>query len=413
RIEKLKVSKRGKPYQVCWSWTDATGKRRFKKERFAKLDQAKAKQREVEQAVADANLPDYKAMRTSFEEWAERWFESKVATSKPSTARGYRSLLDSSVLPEFGSRRIRAITPGDVDEWIAKLIGRGLTPPTIKHHHGVARAVFAFAARHRAIAYNPARDVALPTDRSMGRLKPEPRFLTASEVETVSVHLDAQPPYGLLTRFAAYTGLRAGEIAGLNVADVDLLRREVTVRRTRYKVRDGWQEHTPKSGLARKVPLPKWLADDLGAYLATHPRCAEPGAPLWPGRRKGGYTHGERGSKVEGSAAHGDLTWDQAWERDTFTRRYFAPALRAAGLPVGSPGGVRFHDLRHSYASLCASAGIPAYRIAKRMGHASEIVTRSIYTHLFAEDSASDMEALARPSSENLGKVVPIPSAKV
>ncbi|HEX5018984.1 MAG TPA: hypothetical protein VFX15_15505, partial [Actinomycetes bacterium] len=46
RIEKLKVSKRGKPYQVCWSWTDATGKRRFKKERFAKLDQAKAKQRE-------------------------------------------------------------------------------------------------------------------------------------------------------------------------------------------------------------------------------------------------------------------------------------------------------------------------------------------------------------------------------
>lgn len=82
------------------------------------------------------------------------------------------------------------------------------------------------------------------------------------------------------------------------------------VRRTRYKVKDGWEEHTPKPGLERRVPLPKWLAEDLEAYLTSHPRRADASAPLWPGRRQGGYTHGKRGGLVTDSAAHGEMTWE-------------------------------------------------------------------------------------------------------
>ncbi len=78
----------------------------------------------------------------------------------------------------------------------------------------------------------------------------------------------------------------------------------------------------------------------------------------------------------------------------------YAEALRDARpwayRPAG--GGVRLHDLRHTYASLSASAGIPAYRLADYMGHASEIVTRTIYTHLFATDAAADMDLLERPA---------------
>jgi integrase len=61
----------------------------------------------------------------------------------------------------------------------------------------------------------------MPTDRSVGRLKPEPRFLTAEQVEAVAAQLDTTYPCGLLVRFAAWTGLRAGELAGLNIGDVD------------------------------------------------------------------------------------------------------------------------------------------------------------------------------------------------
>lgn len=90
---------------------------------------------------------------------------------------------------------------------------------------------------------------------------------------------------------------------------------------------------------------------------------------------------------------HGRITYDAPWERDTFGKRYFKPALAAAGLPTRT----RIHDLRHTYASIYASEGIPAYRIAKSMGHANEGITRMIYPRMFDEDVHSDMERLARP----------------
>jgi len=396
RIVKMPVGQYGKPYEVRWSWYDADGSRHFKKERFRTEREAKAKKREVEQSVADANLPDYAAGRASFGEWAERWYRAVAATSKPSTARGYRSILDGSVLPVFGSRRIRTITTADVQDWVTVLLESGKTPPTVKHHVSVARRVLAEAARGRAIAYNPAVDVRLPTDRTVGRAKPEPRFLDAEEVARLAAYLDERAwPYGLLVTFAAYTGLRAGELAGLNIGDVDPLHRVVHVRRTRRKIRGGWEVHTPKSGKPRRVPMPRWLAEEIAAYMARHPYRSDPDASLWPGRRAGGYTHGARGAQ---HAHNGELDFARTWEPGTFYKRTYQPALSAVGLPTGR-GGVRLHDLRHTYASLSASAGIPAYRLADYMGHASETVTRTIYTHLFAADAAADMDLLTKPAA--------------
>src|SRR4051794_10196613 len=117
RIVKVKVGEHGKPYEVRWSWYDAKGNRKFKKERFSRLDDAKARKREVEQRVADATLPDYAGGRKSLRHWAERWFEMKASKVKPKTAHGYRSILDSSVLPMFGDSRVRAITAADLQEW--------------------------------------------------------------------------------------------------------------------------------------------------------------------------------------------------------------------------------------------------------------------------------------------------------
>lgn len=406
RIVKMPVGQYGKPYEVRWSWYDADGSRHFKKERYRTEREAKAKKREVEQSVADANMPDYAAGRASFGEWAERWYRAVAATSKPSTARGYRSILDGSVLPVFGSRRIRTITTADVQDWVTVLLESGKTPPTTKHHTSVVRRVFGEAARSRAIAYNPGLDVRLPTDRTVGRAKPEPRFLDAEEVRRLAAYLDERAwPYGLLVTFAAYTGLRAGELAGLNIGDVDPLHRVVHVRRTRRKIKDGWEVHTPKSGKTRRVPMPKWLGEDLATYMK-HPRRSDPDAPLWPGRTAGGY-----GRADDGGRRAPVLAYAKPWESGTFYRRIYQPALAAVGLPTGK-GGVRLHDLRHTYASLSASAGIPAYRLAEYMGHASEIITRSIYTHLFTADAAADMDLLLRPDLNPAGGSGTVASAR-
>lgn len=82
------------------------------------------------------------------------------------------------------------------------------------------------------------------------------------------------------------------------------------------------------------------------------------------------------------------------WESGTFYRCRFQPALAAAGLPSGA-GGVRFHDLRHTFASLAASRGVPSAQVAQWMGHASDVITREVYTHLFTADADRAAAAMA------------------
>jgi integrase len=94
-------------------------------------------------------------------------------------------------------------------------------------------------------------------------------------------------------------------------------------------------------------------------------------------------------------------------EPATFRRNRFKPALTGAGVTRT----VRLHDLRHSFASLCASEGIPSAQVAQWMGHASDVITREVYTHLFTADADRAAKAMARdgrpeakpaPTSDNV-----------
>jgi integrase len=106
-------------------------------------------------------------------------------------------------------------------------------------------------------------------------------FLDPAQVRAVAKKLDAFEPYGLIVRFAAYTGLREGELAALRIRDVNLLHRRVEVRRTLHRVKGGWEIGTPKSTRSiRDVPLGRSPVGELTKYLARHPRHNEPDAPM-------------------------------------------------------------------------------------------------------------------------------------
>lgn len=393
-----------KQWECRWSAFETGGKRKFYKQRFRTKAEAEAKRREVEDKQARGLDIDPNAGKETVQAWAERWHADYARTVKPSTGRKSRGLLDSTVIPRLGHLRVRDVRMSTVSEWLAWIEdhrtsrdGKGkISPATIKHHYLVLSNVLRYAAEHGAIAANPAVGVRLPTNRTRGRLPREPRFLTSLEVAKLA---DALPyPYGLLVQFMAFTGLRVGEIAGLNVVDIDLVNRRVHVARTRTKraclakqpdhpdTCDGaeccWEVHTPKSGKARTTPIPKGLAEDLVAYLRQHPNANDQTAPLWPGRT------------ITGRSRSGNLSsldYDKPWCRSSFYKRQFQPALKAAGLPTD----VRLHDLRHSFASICASSGVPAAQVAEWMGHGNEIVTRTTYTHLFKEDTSRHEEALS------------------
>jgi integrase len=120
-----------------------------------------------------------------------------------------------------------------------------------------------------------------------------------------------------------------------------------------------------------------------------------------------------------------DLDWDLAHRHGNFYKAVFRPAvLRAnrlaaehhaqhvatgspfAGEPITLPEGLKFHSLRHTYASLCVAAGIPPLEIARFMGHAKVTTTLSVYAHLFQDDHTDAMAALAAMDAPAMGENV-------
>lgn len=252
--------------------------------------------------------------------YAQPWLDGLAGNVKPRVLADYRANYRRYVAEPLGSKAVGSITAADVRRWRAELMeprpvpaharSKGvadadaelvtLSRSTITHASTTLRRILDVAVVDGAITANPC--VAVPRTRATDP-DAEPftaRPLTAAEIPAVADHIgrvQGHPIYGLVVLFAAFTGLRAGELAGRNVGDLMLLQvpgsaGSVSVTRTRRAVAGGFETGTPKSVKSRRVvPIDGWLADDLRAYLANdhphgNPASAEydPAAPLFPGR---------------------------------------------------------------------------------------------------------------------------------
>jgi len=173
-------------------------------------------------------------------------------------------------------------------------------------------------------------------------------------------------------RFAAQTGMRAGEMCALRWENVDLLRNRVTVSESISTINSGeWYVVPPKTNKTRHVPLPPALAAALGAHGAaqTQRGAFAPEMYVWPTP----VTHAD--------APYGSTPMN--WGRD-----FYLPYWKRAAQRAGLPSSLRAHDLRHTCAALLIAANVPAKAIQAHPGHSSFKVTMDIYGHLY--DDASD-----------------------
>ena len=172
-------------------------------------------------------------------------------------------------------------------------------------------------------------------------------------------------------RFAAYTGLRAGEIAALRVGRLDMLRRRVEVAESLSIVPGQGLVFGPTKNYQRRtVPLPAFLADELAEHLAHRGG---------PGRDALVFTS-QQGAPLR---------------QHHFYWRHFKPAVQRAGLDVQP----RFHDLRHTCVALLIAEGAHHLTIMRRLGHSSIQVTLDTYGHLFPEleeDVTQRLDAVGR-----------------
>lgn len=348
------IEKRG---QGRWRvrWRDPDGE--LQGRTFTREDEAKRFRARVEGDLVSGGYVDPERSRTTVAAFAGTWRES-VVDLRPSTLARLDATVNTHVLPEFGQWPLAAVGNADVRGWAALLRASGLSSSSVRKAVFALRRILAAAVADRRLAVNPAENVPLP-----GEDHGEQRFLTPDEVATLA---DAVPPrYRALVLLACYGGLRFGELAGLRRSRIDLVRGRITVAETLVEVGGSLSFGPPKTRNGRRgVPIPRSLVDVLAEHMDA-------------------YCDADAAALVFTSPQGRPL------RRVLFRRRQWQPAVRAAGLEP-----LTFHELRHTYVSMCAAAGLDLYEVSKRAGHSSAAFTADRYRHLYEDADDAYAERL-------------------
>jgi integrase len=335
------------------------------KKGFATRREALAYAKRIEGDVDRGDHIPAKLASTRFEDVARQWLDSKHF-DKDRTRVGYDQLLRNHVLPTFGATPVSKITKLAAKEWVKDRVASGVGPGTIRNaYRNVLKPVMDHAVDSGYLRANPVIGVTVPRT-----VKQEMCFLTADEVSALARETGER--YGLLVTFAAYTGLRAGELAALRVGRLDLMRKVVHVRES-VTLQAPYTYGPTKTYAERTVTLPGFLIDPLMAYVAS--RASEPERFVFESSEGKPLVYGTFYS----------THFRPAVER-LVERRKKATEGEAVGLGPDK-AGLRFHDLRHTCAALMInlSAANPL-SVMKRMGHSSITVTYDRYGHLFPQN---------------------------
>ena len=315
----------------------------------------------VSSAIVTGTYTDPRTSGVTLADWSVMWFAGQVHLKATGRTR-VEGILRNYIVPRWGSTRLRDVSHADVQGWVTELMAGGLSPSSVQRAHGLLSQMLDLAVRDRRIPMNPAKGVRLPRKLTRPR-----RFLTAAQVEELVVECE---PYGLVVRFLAYTGLRWGEMAALRVRDVDPLRRRMHITRSVTEDNGRLIFDTTKTGEARTVPLPRFLAEQVAASVAGK----GPDDLVFEGTRGGVLRNGN------------------------FNRRTFGPAAVAIGEPDLTP-----HGLRHTAASLAIAAGGNVKVVQQMLGHATASMTLDLYGHLFPDqldDVADRLDVIGRAAAE-------------
>jgi integrase len=292
---------------------------------------------------------DQRGLRLIFDEWAEEWLASKPGQRAATLARD-RAAIRTHFSPAIGPLALPAVTPGHIRSIVVAMQAAGLSPKSVRTYAGTLQAIFGAAVDSDLLTRSPVRP------RTLGLApvrRPERPTLTAEELLRLA---DAMPPrYRVLVLLAGTVGLRWGEAIGLRVADVDFLRRRLSVRQTVEEVSGHVRVvATTKSEAGKRTfALPAFLVDELAAHLAAHRPGVAPDDLVVLGP-KGGLL------------------------RRSFEARVFRPAVEAAGLPAN----LTFHGLRHVATTLMIANNEHPKVIQHRLGHADPAMSLGVYGHV-------------------------------
>jgi len=367
-----------------------TGKR--KQQTFTVHGTKRDAERELRDLLHSLEAGSYiKPSRITLGQWLEQWCQSYVAMHcSTRTAESYQSEVRRHIIPALGTIPLTRLQPQHLETYYARALSQGridgrggLSRRTVLYHHRILSEALSHAVKMGLLGRNVVEVVDPPrVERTNWEtLAPEnvPKFLEAAQ----------EAPYYELFYMALYTGMRLGELLGLRWCDVDLDMAALSVVQALYKRSGVCKMVEPKSSRSRRrIALSPSLALLLRQYKADQQaQRILLGEPLADSGLV--FSHIDGKPLDPGVVSH-----------------TFAKLLRKAGLPH-----IRFHDLRHSHATLLLKAGIHPKIVSERLGHANIGITLDTYSHVLPglqERAAERFDEMLEPGviAEDVSKML-------
>jgi len=297
----------------------------------------------LQQQAEGGVVPSHKlTMGDLFDRWLDEWVDDDERYASETQA-GYNSAVRLYLRPAIGHIRALSLQPSHVAELWRQIRAEGYALSSVSHYYDILHGALHWARSHDLVLRNVCdSDVAkLPTGR------PDERPVLSLRQMLMVLEKVRDTTMALPLMVAMSAGTRRGECIGMKWGDVDVIGRRLRVARKLGRVVGrGLVEKLPKGGKARVVPMPEFAAAVFG--------------PAKEGKPDGWYVcGGEEPMKPE--------VLNGAWRE----------LLASLELPP-----MRFHDLRHSYASAMLEAGVDMKTLSEMLGHAQMSTTSEIYAHV-------------------------------
>ena len=350
------------------TWTPAPGLtgKKLEKELLRALDRFQA---ECDSCTMPGNV--------KFSVFADQWFteyaEKRLKKSSFKRMKAYKARTYAAI----GHLRMDKITARHVQQFINNLgedginetTGKGLAPKTIKCYLSFISDIFLYAIRMGMLKDNPCKNVVLPTPEQK-----EKRIPTLEEAQQLLESLENEPLYWrAFWTLAIYSGLRRGELLGLEWQDIDFDNRIITIaRESQYNSEDGVYTDTPKTTSSRRtLKLHPIVFEVLRAHKVAQAEYRLSIGDQWRGS-------GRLFTGVNGEPMHPNAPYN--W-LNRFCKRTNQPFY-----------GI--HAFRHLNASLQISSGTDAKTVSANLGHSTVATTLNIYAHSFDEARARASEGV-------------------
>lgn len=300
-------------------------------------------------------------------DYLERWLKDVEGTVRRSTFERYEYAIHPHIAPALGRLKLKDLTPAHLRSFYRDRLDSGRAPATVHKLHVVLHKSLKAAVADGLIPRNAASGLKLPriTREEIDPLTEEQARLLLETVR--GDRLEA------LYVLALHTGMRQGELLALKWDDVDLERGVLRVRRTLTHANKAFVLGEPKTKNSRRtIRLTSGAVSALRAHLSRQLREIEEMGSLY---QPGGLIFAtETGTLINPS---------------NLRNRSFKPLLKRAGLPP-----CRFHDLRHTCATLLLGRDVNAKVVSEMLGHSSISITLDIYSHLLPDMQEKAAQAL-------------------